>query len=191
MGRMRAARLSLVVAALVLGMPGDAQAFAHIEGGGTLNGGKATFSPGLTATGTAPQTITLTTHGAGAAWHLIYADVITWKCDFTISNVNLGAETAAAGVGTAVGGCIGYPYTRVTGGGTVNISCPLIGPMAYARVGTVVTLNGVCIAEWNFVADIADVTMAFNILPMPPNPNDPGAPVTDFIVGSGAFRYRG
>jgi len=184
-----AARALAAAVLVVVALPGDdAHAFAHIEGAGSMSGGALAYSPGLTPAGAGAQTATFTSNGFGAAWHLLYTDVIKWKCDFSITS-GVGAETMAAGVGEAVGGCIGEPHVGVLTRANIVINCPLVGPMAYARVGTVVTFDGVCLADWAGVADISDVTMVFNVLPKPPASAD--EPITEFIVTSGAFRYRG
>lgn len=183
-----AARALAAAVLLVVALPGDAHAFAHVEGAGSMSGGSLAYSPGLTPTSAGAHTATFTSNGFGAAWHLLYADVITWKCDFSITS-GVGAETLAVGVGEAVGGCIGHPHTGVLTTVNVVISCPLVGPMVYGRVGSVVTFDGVCLADWNGVADISDVTMVFNVLPKPPATAE--QPITEFIVTSGAFRYRG
>jgi len=186
MMRRTAVVFSVVVLALLGGLR-PASGLLHILGGGVVTGGAGSITPDATTNSLGWHTATVSFEAVGAAWHLVLADVVQWECVFEMATHPAVPESLALGLGTSAGECLGHPQTAVpvvSGPGPIRITCPLVAS-GYARVGGVLQIAGVCLSNWNGIADISDVTITLALK---------GAEVDrlgSFEVSHGAFRYRG
>jgi hypothetical protein len=193
---LRAFAALIVAVALLMGLPGPAQAEFHTMAFGIGTTGSSEAQPGLSDTPQA-QSMNLEFDAIGFGYFVPeVALTIAWDCrhdeltegdrpvdqrdGFRLTSAD-GGETTAAGTGTMVGRCTGT--TPELPGTVMVISCPIVIGMTYVRVGTIIQGAGLCLVSWGPQFPVGDVTITAVLQPTSEDN-------TTFSITAVAFRWR-